>query len=111
MACVIELKDGSLHNIIDDEDMLDLVEEKMGHEARAGVEELLSAHDLDGEYIEDLEKENAELRAQHVETMEYLNEQSGILAALIREKEIDREMLSTIAGRIGTITWRELNVW
>ena len=27
-----------------------------------------------------------------------------------REKEIDRKQLSTAAGRIGTITWREVNV-
>jgi hypothetical protein len=31
-------------------------------------------------------------------------------ARLIQEREIDRQALSTVAGKIGTITWRECNV-
>jgi len=31
-------------------------------------------------------------------------------ARLIQEKEIDRKTLSTVVGKIGTITWREVNV-
>ena len=31
-------------------------------------------------------------------------------ARLIQEKEIDRKALSTVVGKIGTITWREVNV-
>ena len=31
-------------------------------------------------------------------------------AELIQEKEIDRKALSTVVGKIGTITWREVNV-
>ena len=35
---------------------------------------------------------------------------AGIIASLIREKDIDRKQLSAAAGTIGTITWREINV-
>ena len=42
--------------------------------------------------------------------MNSLRAESEKIACLIREKEIDRMQLSTAAGRIGTITWREVNV-
>jgi hypothetical protein len=42
--------------------------------------------------------------------MNSLRAESEKIACLIREKEIDRKQLSTAAGRIGTITWREVNV-
>ena len=40
--------------------------------------------------------------------MAELRQQSEIIAGLIREKEIDRRALSSAAGTIGSITWREL---
>ena len=50
------------------------------------------------------------MRAHHREVMNSLRAESEKIACLIREKEIDRKQLSTAAGRIGTITWREVNV-
>ena len=58
--------------------------------------------------IEDLEKEVEGLRARHKEVMQELRRQSETIAGLIREKEIDRKALSSAAGAIGSITWREL---
>ena len=50
------------------------------------------------------------VRSHHREVMHSLREESEKIACLIRERDIDRKALSTAAGRIGTITWRELNV-
>jgi len=41
--------------------------------------------------------------------MTELRQHSEAIAALIREKGIDRKALSTEAGAIGCITWREMN--
>ena len=42
--------------------------------------------------------------------MQTLRELSETEAKLIREKEINRVALSSVAGKIGKITWREVNV-
>ena len=57
-----------------------------------------------------LEKEADSLRVHHKDVMAQLRQQSETIAGLIREKNIDRKALSTAAGQIGCITWRELNV-
>ena len=57
-----------------------------------------------------LEKENQRLRDHHHEVMTELRSLSETEARLIQEKEIDRKALSTVVGKIGTITWREVNV-
>ena len=62
------------------------------------------------EYIDSLEKEIQELRNHHKAVMRELRTLSETEARLIQEREIDRQALSTVAGKIGTITWRECNV-
>lgn len=109
MADVIRLADGSIHTVFDLRDMMDLIDTRMGDEARRWLEEHLSDND-DQEYIADLEEEIKGLKDHRREVMTALREASETIAALIREKEIDRKQLSTAAGKIGTITWRELNV-
>ena len=59
---------------------------------------------------EALWKENQELRDHHHKGMEELRKLSETEAGLIREKEIDRKALSSVAGKIGKITRREVNV-
>ena len=110
MAHTIELTDGSIHLISSERDMLDLVDEHMGYEARTAIEEILSEHDQDGDYIEELEDDLKGVREHHKEVMEELRKLSEEIAGLIREKEIDRKKLSAVAGEIGILTWRELNV-
>ena len=56
MAQVIQLKDGSLHTVLGEQDILSLVEEKLGMEVRQVLEEFLFEHSEDAEYIADLEK-------------------------------------------------------
>ena len=108
MADVIQLSDGSVHTILDERDALELIDRRMGMEMRRWLENWLSEGDDDVAYIEDLEKEADGLRAHHKEVMQELRRQSETIAGLIREKEINRKALSSAAGAIGSITWREL---
>ncbi|MCR5844831.1 MAG: hypothetical protein K6G66_12885 [Oscillospiraceae bacterium] len=109
MANVIQLSDGSVHTIFDDRDALDLIGEYMGWDMRKWLEDWLSEGYEDAAYIEDLEQEADSLRAHHKEVMTELRKESEAIAGLIREKDIDRRALSTAAGNIGCITWREMN--
>ena len=110
MANVIQLKSGCCETIFDLEDLLRLIEEHMGDETRRLLEELTAPPDDNTEYIEQLEQENQELREHHRAVMRELRTLSETEAQLIQEREIDRQALSTVAGKIGTITWREINV-
>ena len=110
MADVITLKNGRNEIVFDERSFLDLVDEHMGPEARHWLEDWLSESDDDSEYTDDLEQELAGAKGHHKDVMAQLRQQSETIASLIREKEIDRKALSTAAGTIGTITWRELNV-
>ena len=108
MADVIQLSDGSVHTLFDERDALELIDRCMGAEMRKWLEDWLSEGDDDAAYIDDLEKEAEGLRAHHKEVMQELRRQSETIAALIREKEIDRRALSAAAGAIGCVTWREM---
>ena len=108
MADVIQLSDGSVHTLFDERDALELVDRHMGVEMRKWLEGWMSEGNDDAAYIDDLEKEAEGLRAHHKEVMAELRRQSETIAALIREKEIDRKALSAAAGAIGRVTWREM---
>ncbi len=110
MPSVIQLKSGQTETVFDLPGMLYLVEQYMGSDARCMLEDLITPENDDTEYIADLEKDIQKLRDHHHEVMEELRKLSETEARLIREKEIDRKALSTVAGKIGTITWREINV-
>lgn len=110
MANVIQLKTGQVETVFDLEDLLRLVEAHMGDETRRLLEDLTGPEDDAEEYIAHLEKENQRLREHHREVMQTLRELSETEAKLIRKKEINRVALSSVAGKIGKITWREVNV-
>lgn len=110
MPSVIQLKSGQTETVFDLEGLLYLVEEHMGDEARRLLEDFTEPDADAAEYIDSLEKENQQLRGHHREVMQALRELSETEAKLIREKEIDRVALSSVAGKIGKITWREVNV-
>lgn len=110
MANVIWLKSGQCETVFDLEDLLRLVDTHMGDETRRLLEELTAPPADNSEYIEELEQENRELRAHHHAVMRELRTLSETEARLIQEREIDRQALSTVVGKIGTITWRETNV-
>ena len=109
MANVITLPDGRNETIFDEQDFMELVERYMGSDARRWLEDWLGNNDDVADYIDDLEKETDSLRAHHREVMTELRTHSETIANLIRGKEIDRKALSTAAGNIGCITWREAN--
>ena len=109
MANVITLPDGRNETIFDEQDFMELVERYMGSDAQHWLEDWLAERDGDSGYIDSLEKETDSLRAHHREVMTELRKESETIAGLIREKEIDRRALSTAAGNIGCITWREAN--
>jgi len=110
MANVILLKGGQVETVFDLDDLLYLIDRDMGYDTRILLEELTAPEDDSEEYIAQLEKENQQLREHHREVMRALREQYETIARLIREPEIDRKTLSTTAGVIGKITWREINV-
>ena len=110
MANVILLKGGQVETVFDLDDLLYLIDRDMGYDTRILLEELTAPEDDSEEYIAQLEKENQQLREHHREVMQALRAQSETIARLIREPEIDRKTLSTTAGVIGKITWREINV-
>ena len=110
MANVIQLKSGQCETVFDLEDLLRLVDTHMGDETRRLLEELTAPPADNSEYIEELEQENRELRAHHHAVMRELRTLSETEAQLMQEREIDRQALSTVVGKIGTITWREINV-
>ena len=107
MASVITTKDGKNHTLFDERDLFALIDEYVGDEARRWLEDFIT--DVKYEHSEDAEElEGA--KEHHKDVMRQLREQSEIIAELIRAREIDRGKLSTAAGKIGKITWRELNV-
>ena len=110
MADVITLKNGRNEIVFDERGFMDQVDEHMGPEARRWLEDWLSETDDAADYIDDLEKELTGAKEHHKDVMAQLRQQSEMIANLIREKEIDRKALSTAAGQISCITWRELNV-
>ena len=110
MADVLKLSDGSIHTVFDIRDVMELIDTHVGSEVRRWLEEYLTEDDDLGDYVSDLEAEVKGIRDHHHEVMNSLREESEKIACLIRERDIDRKALSTAAGRIGTITWRELNV-
>lgn len=110
MADVLELSDGSIHTVFDIRDVMELIDTHIGSEVRRWLEEYLTEDDDLGDYVSDLEAEVKGIRDHHHEVMHSVREESEKIACLIRERDIDRKALSTAAGRIGTITWRKLNV-
>ena len=110
MADLFKLPDGSLHTVFDIRDMMELIGTYIGDDACRWLEEYMAEDDDLESYAADLVKEVEGLRDHHHEVMSALREESEKIADLISEKMIDRKALSTAAGRIGTITWREINV-
>ena len=110
MPQTVQLKTGKCVTIFDLEDLLNLIGQQMGDDARCLLEDYIADIEDPEQYASELEKEIEKLRGHHHEVMQELRALSETEARLIQEKEIDRKELSTVAGKIGTITWREMNV-
>ena len=110
MPQTIQLKTGKCVTVFDLDDLLNLIGQQMGDDARCLLEEYIADIEDPEQYASELEKEIEKLQHHHHEVMRELRILSETEARLIQEKEIDRKALSNVAGKIGTITWREVNV-
>ena len=112
MAHVIGIKGGGYATIFSLEDLLGLVETHMGTEVCDTFGEMLSdkyADDAEWETIEaEHRRELDEIRGHYHNVILSLRNESEQLAELIRAPRLDRKKISSLAGRIGIITWREL---
>ena len=110
MATTIMLPDDKVETVFDLTDLLRLIEDRMGWEARELLEESIKPDSDSEDYIAYLEKAAEAQKTRRLDAMKALRKQSETIAELIREKEIDRVKLSHAVGAISMITWRELNV-
>ncbi len=109
MADTLVMRDGDVRTVFSMDDFIQLVDEYMGMDARLWLEAGLSGVDDAWAYAEGLEKDLEGQRKRRHDAMMELRELSEKQARLIVAKEIDRHELSNIAGKIGVITWREIN--
>ncbi len=105
MAELVRLKDGGVYAVLGIRDVMELIETRIGDDVRRWMEDYLKDISVD------TEDELFDLRARYHEKMAELHAESEKIAYLICEKRIDRKKLSTAAGRIGQISWREMNVY
>ena len=112
MAHVLKLKDGRTEVLMDLRDFCGLTDEYMGTDAKEWLEEYLADTYGEEEELAAMEEEHQKeldgIREHYHGVLEELRGQSEILAGLIRQPEIDRKAVSACAGKIGTVTWREM---
>ena len=113
MAHVITTNDRENIILMTFRDFTDLLEQHIGIEARDWLLEYLSdTYGEEGEInavAEEYEKDLQAQKEKYKKTMEEIRAEAEKLAGLICQKELDRKAISNTAGRIGTITWREVN--
>lgn len=111
MAQVIEVK-GKAAVVLGLKDLMELIDQHMGMEFRTAMEEMLSetyASEYEWAKIErEHRSELDEIREHYHNVIRDIRDQSEELAGLIREKSLNRNAISKCAGKIGTLTWREL---
>ena len=111
MAQVIEVK-GKAAVVLGLKGLMELIDQHMGMEFQTALEETLSeTYASEYEWAE-IEREHRteldEIREHYHNVIRDIRDQSEELAGLIREKHLNRTAISKCAGKIGTLTWREL---
>ena len=91
MAHVIEVE-GRTAVVFCLKDMMELIDQHMGPDF------------LTREHRTELD----EIREHYHNVIRDIRDQSEEMAGLIREKRLNRNAISKCAGKIGTLTWREL---
>lgn len=111
MAHVIEVK-GKAVVVFGLKDLMELIDQHMGMEFRTTLEETLTeTYASEYEWAEILREHHSELdeiREHYHNVIRDIRDQSEELVGLIREKRLNRNAISKCAGKIGTLTWREL---
>lgn len=108
MAKLIKTEDGSFRVVFNTDDVIDAVEDHLGKDAADMLREELERPDEQEEADEGLERKLKEQTEHYMKVFRELRKQSGMIARLIRQREIDRVALSVAAGKIGRITWEEI---
>lgn len=113
MADVITVNGGGTAILSELRDFTELVEEHISFEAARWLEGYLSdAYGEEGEIdavIDEYEKDMEKQKGRYRQVMEEIRAEAEMLSGLIREKDLDRKAISNAAGRIGSLTWREVN--
>lgn len=109
MAHVLTTNSGENVILMDFRDFTDLVERHIGIEARDWLLEYLGDAYGEEPEIDAVIDEYENERDRHKQVMEEIRKEAEKLAGLIRERELNRSAISQTAGRIGSITWREVN--
>ena len=111
MAHVIEVE-GRTAVVFCLKDMMELIDQHMGPDFLTALEETLSetyASEFEWAQIErEHRTELDEIREHYHNVIRDIRDQSVEMAGLIREKRLNRNAISRCAGKIGTLTWREL---
>ena len=113
MAHMITTNDGENIILMTFRDFTDLVEQTIGIEAAEWLFEYLSdTYGEEGEIdavVEECEKDLQALKEKYKQVMVEIRAEAEKLAGLICQKDLDRKAISNTAGRIGSLTWREVN--
>ena len=109
MAYVLTTNSGENFILVDFRDFTDLVERHIGIEARDWLLEYLGDAYGEEPEIDAVIDEYENERDRHKQVMEEIRKEAEKLAGLIRERELNRSAISQTAGRIGSLTWREVN--
>ena len=111
MAYTIEINE-EVKTVFCFRDMMELIEDRMGMEFRTALQEMLSeTYAKESEWAvieEEHKKELEEIREHYHGVIVDIRDQAEMLSELIRAQRLNRSAISSCAGRIGTITWREL---
>ena len=111
MVYTVEIN-GEVKTVFCIKDMMELIGEHMGEEFREVLTEMLAdTYAAESEWAaieEEHQKELDGIREHYRGVITEIHEESKQLAELIRAQRLDRRAISSCAGKIGTITWREL---
>lgn len=111
MVYAVEIN-GEVYTVFSLRDMMELIDECIGNEFRTILEEMLSeTYAKESEWAvieEEHKKELEEIREHYHGVIVDIRDQAEMLSELIRAQRLNRSAISSCAGRIGTITWREL---
>lgn len=111
MVYTVEIN-GKVYTVFSLRDMMGLIDECMGNEFRTILEEMLSetyAKESEWAVIEEEHRKELEAIREHYHgVIVDIRDQAEMLSGLIRAQRLNRSAISSCAGRIGTITWREL---
>ena len=105
---LLTLWDGRVENVTDDRDMMYLVDEYMGMDARWWFEDRnKEQEDIEKEY-DDLWKDYEKQQEEHKAVIREIEAETDKLSDLLKQKRLNRKAISDALKAIDLIVWREL---